>query len=58
MDKQEVVVKSSLTFAVVMDIAGVALSGLLNNPAWMILTILGFAIAVVVLIWLTCGWTR
>lgn len=53
MDKQEVVVKSSLTLAVVMDIAGVALSGFLNNPAWMILTILGFAIAVVVLIWLT-----
>ncbi|MCW4387087.1 hypothetical protein [Limosilactobacillus oris] len=53
MDKQEVVVKSSLTLAVVMDIAGVALSGLLNNPAWMILTILGFAIAVVIIIWLT-----
>lgn len=53
MDKQEVVVKSSLTFAVVMDIAGGALSGLLNNPAWMILTILGFAIAVVAIIWLT-----
>nr|DAJ07614.1 MAG TPA: hypothetical protein [Caudoviricetes sp.] len=53
MDKQEVVVKSSLTFAIVMDIAGVALSGLLNNPAWMILTILGFAIAVVVIIWIT-----
>lgn len=53
MDKQEVVVKFSLTLAVVMDIAGAALSGLLNNPAWMLLTILGFAIAVVVLIWLT-----
>lgn len=53
MDKQEVVVKSSLTFAVVMDIAGVSLSGLLNNPAWMILTILGFAIAIVAIIWLT-----
>lgn len=53
MDKQEAVVKSSVTLAIVMDIAGVALSGLLNNPAWMILMILGFAIAVVVLIWLT-----
>ena len=53
MDKQEVVVKSSLTFAVVMDIAGAVLSGLINNPAWMILTILGFAIAVVVIIWIT-----
>ena len=53
MNKQEVVVKSSLTFAVVMDIAGVSLSGLLNNQAWMILTILGFAIAVVAIIWLT-----
>ncbi|UXC67861.1 hypothetical protein N4599_02645 [Limosilactobacillus oris] len=53
MTKQEVVVKSSLTFAVVMDIAGVALSGLLNQPAWMLLTILGFAIAVVAIIWIT-----
>ncbi len=53
MDKQEVVVKSSLTFAIVMDIAGVALSGLLNQPAWMILAILGCTIAMVVLIWLT-----
>ena len=53
MNKQEVVVKSSLTFAVVMDIAGVALSGLLNQPAWMLLTILGFAIAVVAIIWIT-----
>ena len=53
MNKQEMVVKSSLTFAVVMDIAGVALSGLLNQPAWMLLTILGFAIAVVAIIWLT-----
>lgn len=53
MDKQEAVVKSSVTLAIVMDIAGVALSGLLNNPAWMILTILGFAIAVVIIIWLT-----
>lgn len=53
MTKREVVVKSLLTFAVVMDIAGAALSGLLNNPAWMLLMILGFAIAVVVLIWLT-----
>lgn len=51
MDKQELVVKSSLTFAVVMDIAGVALSGLLNNPAWMLLSLLGFVIAAVVLIW-------
>lgn len=53
MNKQEVVVKSSLTFAIVMDIAGVALSGFLNQPAWMILTIIGFAIAVVAIIWLT-----
>lgn len=53
MDKQEMVVKSSLTFAIVMDIAGVALSGFLNQPAWMILTILGFAIAVVAIIWIT-----
>lgn len=53
MDKQEVMVKSSLTFAVAVDIAGAALSGLLNNPAWMILTIIGFAIAVVAIIWLT-----
>lgn len=53
MDKQEAVVKSSVTLAIVMDIAGVALSGLLNNPAWMILTIIGFAIAVVAIIWLT-----
>lgn len=53
MDKQEAVVKSSVTLVIVMDIAGVALSGLLNNPAWMILTILGFAIAVVAIIWLT-----
>lgn len=53
MDKQEVVVKSSLTFAVVMEIAGVALSVLLNNPAWMILMITGFAIAVITIIWLT-----
>ena len=52
MDKQEMVVKSSLTFAIVMDIAGVALSGFLNQPAWMILTILGFAIAVVAIIWI------
>lgn len=53
MTKREVVVKSSLTFAIVMDIAGVALSGFLNQPAWMILTILGFAIAVVAIIWIT-----
>ena len=53
MDKQEVVVKSSLTFAIVMDIAGVALSGFLNQPAWMLLTLLGFAIAAVVLIWVS-----
>lgn len=53
MDKQEMVVKFSLTFAIVMDIAGVALSGFLNQPAWMILTILGFAIAVVAIIWIT-----
>lgn len=53
MDKQEVVVKSSLTFAIVMDVMGVALSGFLNQLAWMLLTILGFAIAVVIIIWLT-----
>lgn len=53
MDKQEAVVKSSVTLAIVMDIAGVALSGFLNQPAWMLLTLLGFAIAVVVLIWCT-----
>lgn len=53
MDKQEVMVKSSLTFAIVMDIAGVALSCFLNQPAWMLLTLLGLAIAVVVLIWVS-----
>lgn len=53
MDKQEVVVKFSFTFAIVMDVTGVALSGFLNQPAWMLLTLLGFAIAAVVLIWLT-----
>lgn len=51
MDKQEVVVKLSFTFAIVMDIAGVALSGLLNQPAWMLLALFGLAIAFVVLIW-------
>lgn len=53
MDKQEAVVKSSVTLAIVMDVTGVALSGFLNQPAWMILTILGLAIAVVAIIWLT-----
>lgn len=51
MDKQEVVVKLSFTFAIVMDVMGVALSGFLNQPAWMLLTLLGFAIAFVVLVW-------
>nr|DAF41676.1 MAG TPA: hypothetical protein [Caudoviricetes sp.] len=51
MDKQEMVVKSSLTFAIVMDIAGVALSCFLNQPAWMLLTLFGLAIAFVVLVW-------
>ena len=53
MDKQEAVVKSSVTLAIVMDVTGVALSGFLNQPAWMLLTLLGFAIAVVVLIWVS-----
>lgn len=53
MDKQEAVVKSSVTLAIVMDIAGVALSCFLNQPAWMILTTIGLAIAVVAIIWLT-----
>ena len=53
MDKEEAMVKFSLTFAIVMDVTGVALSGFLNQPAWMLLTLLGFAIAAVVLIWCT-----
>ena len=53
MSKREALVKSLLTLTVVTGIAGITLSEWLNNQSWMILTILGCTIAMVVLIWLT-----